>query len=245
MDIIYAPAGRAQEYCRQAANLYRGCGHGCLYCYAPDAIRESRETFYAAPKPRAGVMQALRKQLNRTAFTGPVLLCFTCDPYQPINDEYDLAGQAIRVLKQHGVPIELLTKGGKRAGKDLHLLGAADQVGATLTFVSDADSRHWEPGAALPAERFELLKEAKRLGIPTWASLEPVIDPVQTLRIIADTRAFVDLYKVGKLNHHPLAARIDWARFATEARRMLVAQGSRHYLKEDLRQHLAPLPTPG
>lgn len=92
MSIIYEPKGRAKEYCELAANLYRGCGHGCRYCYAPDATRADREKFYREPQPRKSVIEKLRKD----AFTisgiekRPVLLCFTCDPYQPINEHYIL-----------------------------------------------------------------------------------------------------------------------------------------------------------
>jgi DNA repair photolyase len=91
MSIIYEPKGRAKEYCELAANLYRGCGHGCKYCYAPEATRTDREKFYREPQPRKDVISKLSKQLEKNTFNGPVLLCFTCDPYQPINDEYGLA----------------------------------------------------------------------------------------------------------------------------------------------------------
>jgi hypothetical protein len=48
-SIIYESRGRAREYCELAANLYRGCGHGCEYCYAPAAIHMARDEFYHPP----------------------------------------------------------------------------------------------------------------------------------------------------------------------------------------------------
>lgn len=236
--IIYEPAGRAKEYCKLAANLYRGCGHGCKYCYAPEATRTDREKFYREPQPRKDVISKLSKQLEKNTFNGPVLLCFTCDPYQPINGEYGLAGQALQLLKFYGIPVEILTKGGKRAEFDFHLLGKNDKVGATLTFISDADSLEWEPGAALPAERFAMLKKAKSMGIMTWASIEPVIDPEQSLEIIRRTHEYVDLFKVGTLNHHPRAREIDWHKFATDAVRLLRELNCSYYIKNDLRRYL-------
>lgn len=238
MAIIYEPSGKAREYCQLAANLYRGCGHGCLYCYAPDATRVKRENFYSAPAPRNNVIPQLTKDAASGKYKGPVLLCFTCDPYQPINDEYDLAGLAIKTLKKHDIPVEILTKGGARAFKDLPLLDKRDKLGATLTFCNWRDSLKWEPFAALPDERFELLEKAKALGIPTWASLEPVIDPVQTLEIIRLTHKYVDYYKVGKLNYLPEAKMVDWAKFAKAAVALLESLNCRYYIKNDLRKFI-------
>ncbi len=241
MTIIYEPRGRAREYCEWAANLYRGCGHGCKYCYAPSATRTNRENFYQEPAPRKSVIEKLARQLSRgETFKGPVLLCFTCDPYQPINDTHDLAGQAIRLMKQHGIATEVLTKGGKRAERDLRHLNHDDKVGATLTFTSPEDSLAWEPGAALPHERFALLKEAKKMGIQTWASLEPVIDPEQSLKIILQTHEFVDLFKVGKLNYHPRAREVNWEKFAHSAVDLLESLGKKYYIKKDLQCYLVP-----
>ena len=238
--VIYEPRGRAREYCELAANLYRGCGHGCKYCYAPDATRADREKFHSNPQPRKGIIEKLRKD----AFTisgiekRPILLCFTCDPYQQINEHYMLTRQAIRTLKENKLKVVILTKGGKRAEQDFDLLDSGDYVGATLTFINDSDSLEWEPGAALPAERFAMLEKAKSMGISTWASLEPVIDPEQSLEIIHRTHEYVDQFKVGTLNHHPLAREIDWHKFGQKAVELLDKLGCSYYIKDDLRRYL-------
>ena len=243
--MIYEPAGRAREYAPLALNLYRGCSHGCLYCYAPDACRTNRAAFHASPAPRADVIRKLERELAKGSEVGlgekdPVLLCFTTDPYQPLAAETGITRRAIELLHEHGYPVHVLTKGGMRAAADFDLLGnlPGDAFATTLTFVDSADSAHWEPGAASPADRMTAMTEAHELGIPTWVSLEPVIDPEQTLAIIRATHSYVDLFKVGTLNHHELAKSIDWPDFARRVVELLEKLGAAHYIKTDLRRHL-------
>lgn len=239
MNIIYEPAGRAKEYCELAVNLYRGCGHGCVYCYSPSTTRTERSEFYGNPEPRKDIIAQLEKDCGRESGDGrKVLLSFTSDPYQPVNDRHGLTRQAIVLLKRVGYNVVILTKGGRRAEQDFDLLTGTDYAGATLTFLNDADSLEWEPGAALPGERLAMLREAKRQGIGTWVSLEPVIDPEQALEIIRRTHEYVDLYKVGTLNYHQRAAEIDWRKFVAEAVAVLREFDCKYYIKQDLRKYL-------
>ena len=88
-SVIYEPRGKAREYSQLAANLYRGCGHRCVYCYAPDSTHATKKDFHI-PKPRENVLEKLildSKELQRERSTALVLLCFTCDPYQQIDND--------------------------------------------------------------------------------------------------------------------------------------------------------------
>lgn len=241
MAMIYEPRGKAREYAPRAANHYSGCAHGCLYCYAPSALRRDRADFHAHPTWREGAIEQLDKdaaKLQAAGYTGSVLFCFTTDPYQPLDCTAKLTRLGIKTLHAHGLSVEILTKGGRRAERDFDLLTPADRFATTLTFLDEADSLNWEPGAALPDDRIAAIERAKSLGLTTWASLEPVIDPVQSLEIIGRTADCIDLFKVGKLNHHPLAATIDWADFARAAVALLEKLGKAYYIKDDLRKYL-------
>lgn len=238
VGIIYEPAGRAKEYCALAVNLYRGCNHRCTYCYAPAATRVKPEQF-AVPVPRADIIEKLRKDaVSRPGNGAQVMLSFTSDPYNAADKDHGLTREAIKILKAAGYKIAVLTKAGMAAVRDFDLLDSADHAGATLTFVDPAWSLEWEPGAALPEERFQMLHEAKQRGIFTWASLEPVIDPAQSLEIIRRTWQYVDLYKVGKLNYHPVADGVDWRVFAEDAVETLKRYGKKYYIKESLKKYL-------
>jgi DNA repair photolyase len=235
-NYIYPPKGKALEYGERALNLYNGCDHGCKYCYAPAATWSKRKEF-VQPKARVINEKDLDREISQLPKGTVVFLCFTCDPYQHLDTELQITRRIIQKLLNAGMSVIILTKGGPRSTRDLDLLSAhPDQsnYGATLTFVDDALSRLWEPNAALPGERLEALERAHSLGIPTWASLEPVIDPKQSLELIRRSHEFVDVFKVGKWNHDPRAAYIDWRSFVTEAVSLLEALGKEYHIKKDL-----------
>ena len=245
MSLIYEPKGRAREYAALALNIYDGCGDGsptgpCKYCYASGALHKTSLDF-AKPKPRPDFIDRLGKELLKSpVITERVLLSFSCDPYQTLDATLKHTRLAISLLHTAGVPVQVLTKGGSLALRDLDLFTKADAFASTLTFIDDKDSREWEPWAASPINRMNTLKAFHEAGIPTWVSLEPVIDPAQTLNLIRMTHGYVDLYKVGTLNHHPLAKEIDWSDFAVKAKTLLDVLGVSYYFKLDLRPYLPP-----
>lgn len=235
-DVIYRPAGRALEYCDLALNVYLGCPHQCLYCYVGSRFGGQP----AEAKPRQHLLMKLRGQLERgkTLACHEVLLSFISDPYPPIEEELRLTRACIEMLHEYGLKVRLLTKAGLRATRDFDLLGDGDWFGVTLTFTDAEQSAFWEPGAAFPDSRIASIEAAAYKGIKTWVSLEPVIDPEATLEIIRQTHNFITEYKVGKLNHHPHAASIDWPKFAREAKALLDDLGCKYYLKRDLAMFL-------
>ncbi len=244
---IYKPEGAAREYAELGLNLINGCDFGCLYCYNPDIMRRTREDFRDNPVAiKKSKMDNLARDCKNLKGTKapPIHLCFIGDPYQKLDLELQLTRQAIKLLKEHGLTVQLLTKAGlDRVSRDFDLLEPGiDKIGATLTLIDPSASREWEPEAALPKERIAMLKEAKERGFHTWVSMEPVLDPSQTLTLIERTHEFVDLFWIGKLNVRSNAlekvkereASIDWPKFAQDAKERLESFGCQYHLKKDL-----------
>jgi DNA repair photolyase len=252
MEAIYEPRGAAREYAPLACNLYRGCVHGCRYCYAPATLRMTRGDFHTSSRVRPGIVDALRKDARRLVSQPGalrqaqdrravpyVLLCFTSDPYPPAPWDSSPTREALEILAAHDVPVEVLTKAGTRAGRDFDVLaGMRGAFGTTLLFTRDEDRQEWEPKAAPVGDRVEAIREAQRRGIPTWVSVEPIIAPEQALALIEGYSDIVDEWRVGKLNHHPLAATIDWAAWAPRLLAALQASGRRYLVKDALAAYL-------
>lgn len=240
--MIYEPQGRALEYSLLALNHYVGCQHGCTYCYARSICERGGGTF-SEPRVRPGVVEQVRKDARKLAGTDKrVLLCFLSDPYQPFDDDQQITREVIKALREHDVPFQALTKGGMRAARDFDLYGPRDAFAATLTCMDAAMSSKYEPRAASPEDRMHALATAHDKGIETWASLEPVLDPAQSLAIIDETHTYVDLYKIGVLNHSRPERAVDWRAFGAEAIRRCEQYGVRYYVKDDLAKHLSGIP---
>jgi DNA repair photolyase len=239
--IIYRPKGRALEYAPLAANLYDGCGHRCAYpCYAPGAMHKRAEAFFGDPRPRANVISDLARQAAQwPADKERVLLCFSCDPYQPIDDEHQLTRQALEILHRHGFPTSICTKGGTRAMRDFDVMrSGGTQFGQTICFYDEDLRRKWEPGASSIAHRFDALRAAHDRGIYTWLSLEPVIDLGEALLVIERATPYCDEFRVGRWNYNAEAKGIDWSAWARELHSALQASGRAFLVKDDLARFL-------
>jgi DNA repair photolyase len=237
MNMIYEPKGRAREYAALACNVYSGCDHACIYCYAPSALHKYRENFII-PSVRKNFLENVEKESANIKTNERVLLSFTCDPYQKFDEKEMVTRETIKILKRNGIAIQVLTKGGSRALRDIDLFDKKDAFATTLTLLNKGHSEKWEPGAAFPHDRIETIKQFHNAGITTWVSLEPVLNPDSAIEIIKQTCEFVDLYKVGKLNYHPLAKSIDWRKFANDVIQLLDSIGKAYYIKNDLRAHI-------
>lgn len=242
--MIYKPSGKALEYSDLACNIYTGCTHGCKYCYAPVTLHMDLDKFNSASL-RLGSVDRILTQLRKDItwmyswkMEGtPVLFCFSCDPYQPeLDKQYHTMRHIINLFIQKKIPMNILTKS-DRVRNDFDIftdLPPQSSIGSTLTFSDDEMSMEWEPKASLPQHRTNMLYTAHTLGIKTWASLEPIIDPAQTLDLINQTHSFVDHYKVGRWNYDQRANGMDWSDIRYRIENRLIELGKSYYIKKDL-----------
>jgi len=250
MSLIYEPKGRAREYSPLALNVYMQCSHGCKYCYAAAAIRKTLAEYTGKPMPRENIVEKLAAELRRSPqIKQQVLLSFIGDVYCDAADNNMAITDILNLFLQFQVPCAILTKGGTACLHHLPLFqkfGNAIQVGATLTFDNDEDSLEWEPGAAPVSDRLAALKALHEAGIQTFASFEPVIKPEQSLNLMRQTLDYIDVYKVGKVNHfQDLDKSIDWTDFLSHAVAILRGRSKKFYIKRDLREaapDIEPLP---
>jgi DNA repair photolyase len=247
-SVIYAPKGQAGEYAPLATNPYRGCGHGCAYCYVPLVTKQPRPEFDRGAEPRADFLKRVEadaRKYQAAGVTEQVMLSFTTDPYHP--GDTTLTRKTLRILRDRGLAFCTLTKGGRRSERDIDLFRTdRDSFASTLTSLDERFSRKWERGAADPADRIAALRMFRECGIFTWVSLEPTLDVEASLAIIDATHGFVDLYKVGQANYlKEITRTTDWRDYTLRVIERLHRYEKRHYIKRDLQPHLpAGYPNP-
>ena len=236
---IYEPAGKAKEYGDLAINIYTGCTHGCYYCFAPNVLHKTKEAFSTNVMPRVGIVEEVKKQLDNERITGKLIhLCFTCDPY-PAEIDTTATREIIKLLKDSGNHVQILTKGGERADRDFDLLDENDWFGVTYCGYDDGTlfvQQKSEPFAAPEIERLESLSIAHKQGIKTWMSIEPVLNEVSVLNFLELNPYYIDRYKIGKLNYHHSA--IDWKKFGIRVEQICRSNNMDYYIKDSLRAEM-------
>jgi len=238
--MIYEPKGKAAQYAFLAINHYTGCSHGCDYCYMKRMFEQKKVSPpFEQSRAKERVAELTKAACKKYSGTNKrVQLCFSTDPYQPLDEELKLTRTVLWLLGEYRIPFQVLTKGGLRAVRDFDLYGKHDLFGCTLTTTDEEWIASIEPRAASFVDRCSALIKAKSKGIATWVSLEPVIDADEAVKVIRYTHAFVDHYKIGKLNYGITA--VDWADFARRAVDECHKVGVSYYLKESLAELLEP-----
>jgi len=159
-----------------ALNPYGGCGHGCIYCYAPELTYTEWDEWDTI-KIRAGIEGRLGKELSN--IKGTVGIGTTTDPYQPAEERFELTRKCLIKLKEKKVRIHLHTKSDLIL-RDIPILKEMDgEVAVTITSVDERISKIIEPNAPLPARRLNALKTLTDAGVNTYALAGPIMSVLE------------------------------------------------------------------
>ncbi|MFX0194805.1 MAG: radical SAM protein [Candidatus Hodarchaeota archaeon] len=160
-----------------ALNPYRGCEHGCTYCYAPAVLRETRPWGQFVDIKR-NIPSILAKELRRR-MKGHVGIGTVTDAYQPVEQRYEVTRRCLEQLLRFDFPISIQTKS-SLVLRDLDLLKQFSQVdvGVTITSYDDNLRQVFEPRAASVSERLVTLEQLSAHGIATWLFLGPILPSI-------------------------------------------------------------------
>lgn len=165
-------------------NPYRGCEHGCIYCYARPGHEflalstglDFETRIFAKPEaPRL-----LREAISRPAWRGePIVFSGVTDCYQPIEAKLAITRACLEVCAELAQPVSIVTKN-KLVLRDLDLLRQlaahnAASVAVSITSLDNALASKMEPRASAPRERLETIRQLAAAGIPTHVMVAPII----------------------------------------------------------------------
>lgn len=168
----------------RSINPYRGCEHGCVYCFA----RPSHAYLGMSPGldfetqliARPDAPELLARELGARSYVPQVIAIGTnTDPYQPIERDRGIMRACLEVLAAHRHPVAIVTKG-TLIERDIDILApmAAEglvRVGISVTTLDNAVSRAMEPRVPLPARRLRTIERLSQAGIPVRVMASPVV----------------------------------------------------------------------
>ncbi|MEJ6023725.1 PA0069 family radical SAM protein [Ramlibacter sp. PS4R-6] len=171
-------------YFDRSINPYRGCEHGCIYCYA----RPTHSYLNLSPGldfetkiiAKRNIAPLLRAELSRRSYEPKLIAIGTAtDCYQPIERELRLTRSVIELMHETNHPFGLVTKS-SGVERDLDLIApmaakGLASVSVTITTLDAEVTRRLEPRAAAPHRRLRILKTMAEHGVPTAVSLAPQI----------------------------------------------------------------------
>ena len=168
----------------RSINPYRGCEHGCIYCFA----RPTHAYLGMSPGldfetrliARPDAAKVLERELRAERYVPRVIAIGTnTDPYQPIEGRYRIMRQILKVLHEYRHPVAVVTKG-TLIERDADILGEMGRIGLARVGISvttlDPDvSRKMEPRVPAPARRLETIRRLTEAGCPVRVMVSPVV----------------------------------------------------------------------
>ena len=168
----------------RSINPYRGCEHGCIYCYARpthaymglSAGLDFESKLFAKP----GAAKLLRQALSKKNYQAKTIAMGTnTDPYQPIEKKWRITREILEVLEQANHPVAIVTKS-NLVTRDIDILARMAEknlvrVAVSITTLDRRLGRAMEPRAASPGLRLKTIHQLSKAGIPTSVMIGPVI----------------------------------------------------------------------
>ncbi len=190
----------------RSINAYRGCEHGCIYCFArpthafhnlsPGLDFESR--LFAKPDAPA----LLRAELAKKGYRVEVMALGTnTDPYQPIEATWRITRAILEILSDCDHPVMITTKSA-RVVRDIDLLApmaakGLASVAISVTSLDPVTARRMEPRASTPSRRIAAIRQLSEAGIPAFASISPVVPAINDHEIETICEAAADAGAAG------------------------------------------------
>ncbi len=172
----------------RSVNPYRGCEHGCIYCYARPSHGflglSAGLDFETRLVARPTAPDLLEREIARTSYrVAPIAFGTNTDPYQPIESRYRIMRRILQVMSDWNHPMTVITRG-TLIERDIDLLGDMArrnlvQVGISVTTLDAGLARRMEPRAPTPARRLATIRALAGAGVSVRVMVAPVI-PVLT-----------------------------------------------------------------
>jgi len=183
-------------------NPFVGCEHGCTYCYARFMKRFTghKEAWGKFVDVKVNAISLLKNEV-RNKKVGRVWVSGVCDPYQPLEKEYELTKGCLEVLLKCGWPVTIQTKS-PLVLRDMELLTKFKEieVGLTITTADENIKKVFEPNSPPIKSRIETLEKLHSEGVKTFAMIAPLLPKAEGLA--AQLSGRVEYVLIDKMNYH-------------------------------------------
>jgi DNA repair photolyase len=168
----------------QSINVYRGCEHGCIYCYARPTHcylgLSAGLDFESVLIAKTNAAELLEKELAKRSYrVKTIALGTNTDPYQPIERRYELTRQILQVMERTSHPVSIVTKSASIL-RDLDILASLARrdlvkVWLSVTTLDRKLARNMEPRASTPERRLEAMAKLNEAGVPAGVMVAPIL----------------------------------------------------------------------
>ena len=168
----------------QSINVYRGCEHGCIYCYARPTHcylgLSAGLDFESVLIAKTNAAELLEKELAKRSYrVKTIALGTNTDPYQPIERRYELTRQILQVMDRTSHPVGIVTKSASIL-RDLDILASLARrglvtVNLSVTTLDRKLARRMEPRASTPERRLEAMAALNEAGVPAGVMVAPIL----------------------------------------------------------------------